>query len=40
MGDVDPQSTNAGMLKEMIYEGSITLSNVDYNTNENDEANY
>ena len=24
----------------MIYEGSITLSNVDYNTNENDEANY
>jgi hypothetical protein len=40
IGDVDPQSTNSGMLKEMIYEGHITLSNVDYNTNENDKANY
>lgn len=40
MGDVDPQSTNLGMLKEMMYEGNISLTNVDYNTNENDETNY
>lgn len=39
-GDVDPQSTNLGAFKEMIYEGNIDLYNVDYNTNENDEANY
>ncbi len=40
MGDVDPQATTLGKFEDMIYTGSIRLSNVDFNTNENDEANY
>ena len=40
LGDVDPQSTNLGAFKEMIYEGNIVLSTIDYNTNANDKANY